>query len=269
MASWPEPLPQTRVRRIDCWFYRSLDKGRLMKYPRTRTDKFHAKGDPDPERYGEGFVMTVPVAGNHFRVGIQLPKTGAHGLAYIIFYASFWEANGTHSIIETGISFSADPAKKLNFTAVGTVTADSHHKPVQDDHFKLANDVSGQYFIMDVTFGSDKIVSKLGNHTLIRTYKSQKIANEKVGKVHLVIATADNRDAYYSKASINMLKVDDSTNFPTGYVEWQGSKFVNVTNRRSVILDSHGTGMTCSLPQAERLESGPADAQRAQMKLTA
>lgn len=223
----------------------------VMAYPRTAKHKFsvkHAPGKPDPEGNAEGFAMTIPVTGTRFLIGIQLPNEAAHGPSYIIFYTSFYEANGANSIIETGLSFSGDNTKKLNFIAVG-------HDKTQIDHFKIAEDVDGQYFELDVTFGSSQIISKLAHHTLTRNY-----ANQKIGKVHLVVAAADRRGAYFSNATMTLLKVDGGSHVSPGYVEWVNSEHVTEADRRFVIEASFGNGMRCSLPRSVRLESGPDDA---------
>lgn len=230
-----------------------------QKFPRTAKRKFtvsHDKNQPDPEGYGEGFCMTVQLTGTHFRIGIQLPKEAVHGPAYIIFYASFWEPNGLNSIIETGLSFSADPTKRLNMTAVAKATVKKAGKSVHEsDHHSLAKDVKGQYYELDVTFKDGHIISTIADQKLVRAYNG-----EKIGKVHLVIGTADRRGTYFSEAAIRLLKVNGSHIINSGYVEWVNSKNVKEGDSRIVLDHASGTGMQCHLPKEGRLESGPADA---------
>lgn len=219
-------------------------------FPPTADHPFkHVEHGTNQEYNAEGFSLVIPVFGKRFRIGVQLPLEAAYGPLFIIFYASFYsKKKSNNSIVETGLSYSSDSLKRLNFNS----NAQFQNK---DDHFKIAETISGQYYEYEVDFTDKGIMNTVNKLTLIR-------GNPKydIDTVHLVIAAGNRQDAYFSEAAITLLSIDGKSQVKPGKVEWVNSATVTRANSRFVLTAFYGNGMKCWLPRPLHLESGPANA---------
>lgn len=221
-------------------------------FPPTSKEFFIYKpkgGTWDGEDHADGYVMEFRVTGQDFKIGIDLPKEAEHGPYMIIFYASFFHNDATHSLVETGLSFSGIhhgwnfPAAAL--TPDGKKT-DPHNHLMSGDITKVG------HFDLRVSFKPEAHggLIKCSLNGIPNSFWVPKHQNP--NKMRLVIATGDRRGAFFSEAGMTLEAIDGKPPKVSGHVKWQRGHKIADGDRRSVLKSATPFGVRCSLPPEKK-----------------